>query len=310
MTFDLTGLPPTPEEIAAFEGDRSPARRGAGRRPAAGQPALRRALGAALAGRGPLRRDRGLRIRPPHPRRLAIPRLRDRRVQPRQAVRPLPRRADRRRRDRARGPRVPGGVDLPPARPGPPERGQSRDRPEPQRGPDRADRHHRHGVPRPDRRLRPVPQPQARADLARRITTGSRPTSPRPRSTTSASATEAERQRLGGRRRKTIKAEVEEAAGEGEQGDRRREGAAEHGDRGARGLDPAAAGHDPRHLERPGAPDADPRPEARRLGEQGRARRPAAARACWSPTTCPSCPPTWPTRAPGWPAGWPTRRIR
>ena len=56
----------------------SPRRRRAGGRSAAGQPALRRALGAALARRGPLRRDRGLRIRPPHPRRLAVPRLRHR----------------------------------------------------------------------------------------------------------------------------------------------------------------------------------------------------------------------------------------
>ena len=62
VTFDVTGLPPSPEEIAAFENDRSPARRGAGRRPTAGQPAIRRAMGAALAGRGPLRRDRGLRV--------------------------------------------------------------------------------------------------------------------------------------------------------------------------------------------------------------------------------------------------------
>ena len=138
----------------------------AGGRPAARQPALRRAVGAALARRGPVRGDRGVRVRPAHPRRLAVPRLRDRLPEPRQAVRPLPDRADRRRRDRAGRPGVPGRLDLPPARPGPPERREPRDRPEPQRGPDRADRHPRHRVPRPDRRLRPLPQPQARADLA------------------------------------------------------------------------------------------------------------------------------------------------
>ena len=59
VTFDLTGLPPTPEEVEAFVADSVARRRRAGGRPAAGQPALRRALGAALAGRGPLRRDRG-----------------------------------------------------------------------------------------------------------------------------------------------------------------------------------------------------------------------------------------------------------
>ena len=87
-------------------------------------------------------------------------------AEPRQAVRPLPDRADRRRRDRPGRPRVPDRVDLPPARPGAAERRQPRDRPEPQRGPDRADRHPRHGVPRADGRLRPLPRPQARADLA------------------------------------------------------------------------------------------------------------------------------------------------
>ena len=49
--------------------------------------------------------------------------------------------------------------------------------------------------------------------------------------------------------------------------------------------------------------DRDPRPEARRLGEQGRAPSARGRRACWCPTTCPSCPPTSPTRGPGWPAG-------
>ena len=83
----------------------------------------------------------------------------------------------------------------------------------------------------------------------------------------------------------------QEAPGEGAQGERSREGAAGHGDRGARGIDPAAAGHDPRHLERRGTPDADPRPEARGLGEQGRAASARGRRACWSPDDLAELPP-------------------
>ena len=56
LTFDLTGLPPTPEEVAAFTDDRGPrCLRAAGRSPA-GLAALRRTLGSALVGRGALRR--------------------------------------------------------------------------------------------------------------------------------------------------------------------------------------------------------------------------------------------------------------
>ena len=87
LSFDLIGLPPTPEEV-----ERVRRRPGARRLREAGRPAarlapLRRALGAALAGRRPLRREPGLRAQP-HPRqRLALPRLGDRRVQPRPALR-------------------------------------------------------------------------------------------------------------------------------------------------------------------------------------------------------------------------------
>ena len=62
-TFDLIGLPPTPEEVAAFEADKSPDAFAQGGGPLAGLAALRRALGTALAGRGPLRRHQGLRLR-------------------------------------------------------------------------------------------------------------------------------------------------------------------------------------------------------------------------------------------------------
>ena len=58
-TFDLTGLPPTPGEIAAFEADTTPALRTADR-PAAGVAPLRRALGTILAGRRPVCRHQGL----------------------------------------------------------------------------------------------------------------------------------------------------------------------------------------------------------------------------------------------------------
>ena len=58
---------------------------------------------------------------------------------------------------------------LPPPRPGPPQRRQPRRRLQPQRGADRDDRRRRHGVPRPDGRLRPLPRPQVRADPAARL---------------------------------------------------------------------------------------------------------------------------------------------
>ena len=62
VTFDLTGLPPTPEEIDAFVGPIAE-RLGKGRRPPARFAALRRTVGPPLARRGALRRIRRLRIR-------------------------------------------------------------------------------------------------------------------------------------------------------------------------------------------------------------------------------------------------------
>ena len=58
LSFDLTGLPPKPEDIEAFLNDREPGRLRETGRPAAGQPALRRALGQALARPGALCRNR------------------------------------------------------------------------------------------------------------------------------------------------------------------------------------------------------------------------------------------------------------
>ena len=54
--FDLIGLPPTPEEIEAFVADKRSEGVREGGRPAAGDAAVRRAVGPALARRGPLRR--------------------------------------------------------------------------------------------------------------------------------------------------------------------------------------------------------------------------------------------------------------
>ena len=59
-TFDLTGLPPTPEEVEAFLADKSPAGFREGGGPPARLAAIRRALGTPLAGSGALRRKRRL----------------------------------------------------------------------------------------------------------------------------------------------------------------------------------------------------------------------------------------------------------
>ena len=72
--------------------------------PPAGLAALRRAVGPPLAGRGPLRRERRLRVRHAPPRRLALPRLRGAELQRRQALQRVRQRATGRRRDRREEP--------------------------------------------------------------------------------------------------------------------------------------------------------------------------------------------------------------
>ena len=118
VTFDLTGLPPTPAEIDAFVTDTSPDAWEKVVDRLLASPALRRALGPALARPGPLRRHQRLRARRAPARRLAVPRLRHPLVQRRQAVRPLRPRAARRRRAVPRRPRRPDRHRVQPARPG------------------------------------------------------------------------------------------------------------------------------------------------------------------------------------------------
>ena len=96
--FDLIGLPPTPEEVAAFVNDADPGRLSETDRPAARLAALRRALGPALARPGPLRREQRLRARQRPAARLPLPRFRHPGAQPRHAVRPVRPLANRRRR--------------------------------------------------------------------------------------------------------------------------------------------------------------------------------------------------------------------
>ena len=88
-TFDLTGLPPTPEEVDAFLADQTPESLATRRRSAARLAALRRALGAPLARRRSLRRlvrraRRGRHWR--YRRGLALSRLGRRCLQPRPSL--------------------------------------------------------------------------------------------------------------------------------------------------------------------------------------------------------------------------------
>jgi hypothetical protein len=86
-TYDLTGLPPTPDEVDAFVAGRVAGRLREAARPPARVAAVRREVGPALARRGPLRRDQRVRARRPQALRVAVPRLRHQELQRRQAVR-------------------------------------------------------------------------------------------------------------------------------------------------------------------------------------------------------------------------------
>ncbi len=135
--------------------------------PAAGPAGVRRALGPPLAGRGPLRREPRLRDEHAAAQRLALPRLRHPGVQRGSALSAIRPGAAGRRRGRQGRPAHRGGHRLPGRRPARPGRQRH------PRGP-AATAHGRHGghgfahggdVPRPDRRLRPLPRPQVRPDL-------------------------------------------------------------------------------------------------------------------------------------------------
>ena len=94
--FDLTGLPPSPEEVAAFIGDTAPLAYERLVDSLLASPRLWRALGPALARPCPLRRQRWLRERPRPQDGLSLPRLRHPRPQRGHAVRPVREAANRR----------------------------------------------------------------------------------------------------------------------------------------------------------------------------------------------------------------------
>ncbi len=97
VTFDLTGLPPSPDEVAVLRWRSAPGRLRTPGRSAACQPAVWRAVGPALARPGSLRRFQRLRARRRTPRRLALSRLGRERSERRSALRSVLDAANRRR---------------------------------------------------------------------------------------------------------------------------------------------------------------------------------------------------------------------
>ncbi len=181
VTFDLIGLPPTPEEVDAFVADPQP-------------DAYERLVDRLLAsphygerwGRHWLdvvrfAESHGYETNQPPARRLALSRLRHPGLQPRHAVRPVRRGAARRRRDRGRRLARPqaatgflvGGAHDVVGNQAPEGRLQ-------QRADDLDDMITAtgDGLPRPDGPVRPLPRPQVRPDHPDATTTASRPSSP------------------------------------------------------------------------------------------------------------------------------------
>ncbi len=159
-TIDLWGIPPTAEEVEAFEADRVSRRLRPRGRPAPGLAAIWRALGTALARRRPLCRHQGLRLHPGPPISLLVhlSRLRDPRLQRRPGVTigssssssPPTSSPD-------------GGDTRPLAAHGLPD-GRPPVPPRPERDHRRPDRRGQPRLARPDGHLRPLPRPQVRPD--------------------------------------------------------------------------------------------------------------------------------------------------
>ena len=112
LSFDLLGLPPTPEAVRAFLDDRAPDAYEQPGGSLSGLARLRRTLGPALAGRGALRRERRLRARPAPVQRLPLSRLGGGSAQSRSPLRRVRPRATGRRRAPAGRSWGPGGHRL------------------------------------------------------------------------------------------------------------------------------------------------------------------------------------------------------